>query len=88
MKRVCLDPPSLDETCDKWPIDHDVAQAVYTIESCADHVWMNTWIHPPHTDEDFHLLARVKYFLELQVTKKPTLQLNIYKLHGITENII
>ena len=25
MKRVCLVPPSLDETSDKWPIDHDVA---------------------------------------------------------------
>ena len=65
MKRVCLGLPSLDETNDKWPIDHDVAQAVYTIESYADHVWTNTWIHPPHTDEGFHLLARVEYLLEL-----------------------
>ena len=87
MKRVCLGSPSLDETSDKWPIDHDVAQPVYTIESCADHVWMNTWIHPLHTDEGFHLLARVEYFLELQVTKKLSLQLNIYKLHGKTGNI-
>ena len=73
MKFVCLGLPSLDETSDKWPIDHDVVQAVYTIEFYADHVWMNTWIHPPHTDEGFHLLARVEYFLELQVTKKPNL---------------
>ena len=68
MKRVCLEPPSLDETSDKWPIDHDAAQAVYTIESRADHLWTNTWIHPSHTDEGFHMLARVEYFLELQVT--------------------
>ena len=87
MKRVCLGPPSLDETSDKWSIDHIVAQAVNTIESCADHVWTNAWIHPPQTDEGFHLLARVEYFLELQVTKKPSLQLNIYKLHGTIGNI-
>ena len=73
MKSVCLGLSSLNETSDKWPIDHDVAQMVYTIESCADHVWMNTWIHHPHTDEGFHLLARVEYLLELQVTKKPIL---------------
>ena len=42
MERVCLEPPSLDETSDEWPIDHDVAQAVYTIESRADQVWTNT----------------------------------------------
>ena len=65
MKNVCLGLPSLDEISDKWPIDHDVAQELYTIESCADHIWMNTWIHPPHTDEGFHLLARVEYLLEL-----------------------
>ena len=41
----------------------------------------------PHTNEGFHLLARVQYFLELQVTKKPTLQLNIHKLHGTIGNI-
>ena len=70
---MCLGPPSLDETSDKWLIDHDVAQVVYTIESLVDHVWTNMWIHPPHIDEDFHLLARVEYFLELQVTKKPIL---------------
>ena len=87
MKRVCLGPPSLDETSDKWLIDHDVAQSVYTIESCEDHVWMNTWIHPPPIDEGFHFMARVEYFLELQVMKKPCLQLNIYKLHGTTKNI-
>ena len=51
MKHMCLRSPSLNETSDKWPIDHDVAQAVYTIESYADHVWTNTWIHPPHTEE-------------------------------------
>ena len=42
MKRVCLGPPSLDDTSDKWLIDHDVAQAVYNIEFRADHVWTNT----------------------------------------------
>ena len=73
MKSVCLGPPSLDETSDEWPIDHDVAQAVYTIESRMDHVWTNTYIHPPHTDEGFHLLLRVEYLLELQVMKKPIL---------------
>ena len=41
MKRVCLGPLSLDETSDKWPIDHDVAQVVYTIKSRANHVWTN-----------------------------------------------
>ena len=39
---VCLGPPSLDETSDEWPIDHDGAQTVYTIESRVDHVWTNT----------------------------------------------
>ena len=33
MKRVCLRPPSLDETSDEWSIDHDMAHAVYIIES-------------------------------------------------------
>ena len=73
MKRVCLGPPSPDETSDKWPINHDVTQAVYTIKSRADHVWTNAYIHPPHTCEGFHLLSRVEYFLKLQVTKKPNL---------------
>ena len=41
-RNVCLRPPSLDETSDEWPIDHDVAHAVYTIESRADQVWTNT----------------------------------------------
>ena len=73
MKSVCLRLPSLDETSDEWPIDHDVTQAVYTIESCADHVWTDTKIHSSHTDEGFHLLARVEYLLELQITKKSIL---------------
>ena len=42
MKCLCLRTPSLDETSDEWSIDHDVAQAVYTIESRANHVWMDT----------------------------------------------
>ena len=33
MKCVCLGLPSLDKTSEKWPINHDVAQAVYIIES-------------------------------------------------------
>ena len=70
MKRVCLRLPSFDETSDEQPIDHDVAHVVYTIESQADHICTNTQIHPPHTNEDFHLLARVEYLLELQVMKK------------------
>ena len=69
MKCVCLRPLSLDKPSDEWPINHDVAHVVYTIESLADHVWKNIWIHPPHIDECFHLLARVEYLLELQVTK-------------------
>ena len=56
MKRVCLEPPSLDETGDKWPIDHDVAQAVYTV----DHVWTNAYSHLPHSHEGSHLLSRVE----------------------------
>ena len=87
MKRVCLGPPSLDETSDKWPIDHDVAQVIYTIKSCADHVWTNAYIHPPHTYEGFHLLSMVEYFLKLQATKKQNLLLIIYKLHVTTRNI-
>ena len=39
---VCLGQPSLDEISDEWPIDHDVAQVVYTIESRVDQVWTNT----------------------------------------------
>ena len=73
MKRVCLRLPSLDETSDEWPIDHDVAQAVYTVESRADHIWTNTYIHPLHIDEGFHMLSRVEYLRELQVMKKPIL---------------
>ena len=42
MKHVCLGPPSLNETSDEWSIDHDVAQAVYIIESHPDHIWTNT----------------------------------------------
>ena len=42
MKRVCLRKSYLDQTSDEWPIDHDVAYAVYTIESQADHIWTNT----------------------------------------------
>ena len=49
MKRVCLGLPSLDERGDKWPIDRDVAQAVYTVKSSPDHVWSNPYIHPPHS---------------------------------------
>ena len=65
MKRVCLGPPSLDERGDKWPIDHDVAQVVYTVKSSADHVWTNAYIHPPHSHEGSHLLSSAKYFLKL-----------------------
>ena len=70
MKCVCLKLPSLEKTSDEWSIGHDVAHAVYTIESRVDHIWTNTQIHPPYTNEGFHLLARVEYLLELQVTKK------------------
>ena len=73
MECVCFEPLSLDETSDEWPIDHDVAQAVYTLESHADQVWMNTYIHSPHTDEGFYLMARVEYLLELRVKKKSIL---------------
>ena len=73
MKCVCLRPPSLDETSDKWSIDQEVAQAVYTIKSRMDHIWTNAYIHPPHTHEGFYLLSRVEYFLKLQATKKPNL---------------
>ena len=73
MKHVCLGPPSLNETSDKWPIDHDVAQAVYTIKSRADNVWTKAYIHPSHTHEGFHLLSRVECFLKLQATKKQNL---------------
>ena len=70
MECVCFRPPSLDETSDEWPIDHDVAHAVYTIESCAYHIWTNTSIHSPHTKEGFHLLARVEYLMELQLSNE------------------
>ena len=70
---MCLGPPSLDETSDKWPIYDDGSLAVYTVESCTDHVWTNAWIHPPHTEEGSHLLSRVEDFLELQLMKKPCL---------------
>ena len=73
MKRVCLGPPSLNETSDKWPINHDVAQAVYTIKFRVDHVWTNAYIHPLHTHEGFHLLSRVEYFQKLQATNEPNL---------------
>ena len=79
--------PSLNETSDKWPIDHDVAQAVDTIKSHADHVWTNAYIHPSHMHEGFHLLSRVEYFLKLQATKKQNLELIIYRLHVTTGNI-
>ena len=73
MKCVCLGLSSLDEISDKWSIDHDVAQVVYTIKSHADHIKTNAYIHPPHTHEDFHILSRVEYFLKLQATKKRNL---------------
>ena len=65
MKRVCLGSPSLDERGDNWLIDRDVAQAVYTVKSSADHVWPNAYIHPPHSHEGSHLLSRAEYFLKL-----------------------
>ena len=58
-----LGPPSLDETGNKRPIYADVAKSVYTVESCADHVWTNTWIHPPEAEEGSHLLTRSENFL-------------------------
>ena len=65
MKRVCLGPPSLDERGDKWSIDRDVAQEVYTAKSNVDRVWPNEYIHPPHSHEGSHLLSRAEYFLKL-----------------------
>ena len=65
MKRVCLRLPSLDERGDKWPIDCDVAQAVYTVKSSPNHVWSNPYIHPPHSHEGSHLLSRVDCFLKM-----------------------
>ena len=43
MKR---EPPSLDEISNEWPIDHDVAHAVYTIESRANLSFMDEYIDP------------------------------------------
>ena len=60
---MCLGPPSLDETSNKRPIYDDVAEAVYTVESCANYIWTNTWIHPPLAEEGSHLLTRAENFL-------------------------
>ena len=65
MKRVCLRPPSLDETSDKWSIDHDVAQAIYNIKSRADHVWTNVYIHPLHTHESFSFVVEGRVLHEI-----------------------
>ena len=58
-----LGPPSLDETGNKRLIYADVAQSVNTVKSGTDHVWANTWIHPPQAEEGSHLLTRSKNFL-------------------------
>ena len=64
MKLVCFKPPSLDKRSDKWLIDNDVAQAVYTIKSRANHVWTNVYIYPPHTHEGFHFTDDGRVLLE------------------------